>query len=436
MHCARSMACASLAPWRGCELAHYSDRSLLFSKPGDLVCLHAPPDASYLAYLNRLGIGPRLADVISCPDLPDTAGLPMAAKLGRDEYLWRQLVESLRPAEEVELQPYMTTRFETEFAQRLQDCLPGTVQLIGGNSAVLEHFDQKHHARQMALALGIPVAPGEVIEIAKAIDWYNLGNAIRRQLCHTGKVIVRGACGNNGSSVQVVVGTHEVTPCIERLRQNDSNITYLVEAMFEVTSSPNIGMFIDPQTRDVSCFSCTQQVFERNLDHAGNQYPLKDSGQLPAMIAAAERFMFFLRDLGVTGHIGFDFCEYKLPAGGISFLMAELNPRINGATYSQTLFAALNQIQRNYGGPSLGSFYAVNMSTALNSFSALEDAVGELLFKPGQHQGFVPRNLSPFTEGKCSVVMVAHQAEGLNELHSQLSAKLQPAVMRRAARAA
>src|SRR5262249_28756425 len=157
--------------------------------------------------------------------------------------------------------------------------------------------------------------------------------------------------GNNGCSVQVVNGAHEVTRCVERIKQSDRNRIFLVDAMFEVTSSPNVGMFIDPRTRDISCFSCTEQIFGKGLDHTGNRYPLKDSRQLSAMIAAAERFAISLRGLGVTGYLGFDFCEYKLPAGGSSFLLAEINPRINGATYCQALFAALNRAQRIENGP-------------------------------------------------------------------------------------
>jgi hypothetical protein len=427
------MACASSVPWRGFELAPYSERSLLFAKPDDLVYLHALPDPKYVAYLNELGIGPRKADVIACPDSPKTAEWPLVEKIAEDEFLWRELVETLRSADEVVLQPYMTTRFESEFVRRLRHSLPGTVQLIGGDSAVIEHFDQKHRARAVAAELGIPVAPGEVMEVAKSADWFGVASAIRRQLTHTGRVIVRGALGSNGSSVQVVSGSDEVTPCIERLQQTDANRLFLVEAMFEVTSSPNVGMFIHPRTRDVSCFSCTEQVLGKGLAHAGNRYPPIDSGQLPAMIAAAERFAVYLRDQGVTGHLGFDFCEYKSHAGGSFFLLAELNPRINGATYCQTLFAALNQIQQIQGGPSLGTFHALKMCTSLSSFASLENALGELLFRPGQQQGIVPVGLGALSEGKCGIVMVANQAEGLEELHPRVAATLQPAVKQRAA---
>ena len=168
----------------------------------------------------------------------------------------------------------------------------------------------------------------------------------------------------------------------------------------------------------------------------GCQASLFRSGQLPAMIAAAQRFALYLRDQGVTGHLGFDFCEYKSPPGGSSFVLAELNPRINGATYSQTLLAALNRTQRIQEGPSLGAFHAVKMCTSLSSFAALENAVGELLFRPGQEQGIVPIGLGAFTEGKCGIVMVANQAEGLEELYHRVAATLQPAVMQRAAQAA
>ena len=109
-----------------------------------------------------------------------------------------------------------------------------------------------------------------------------------------------------------------------------------------MTSSPNLGVFIDPRTRDISCFSCTEQLFAPKLIHSGNRYPAT-AQSLPEMISVAEQFTRHFRDCGVTGHLGFDFCEHTSPIGGPGYILAEINPRLNGATYCQALFNALNR---------------------------------------------------------------------------------------------
>ena len=113
---------------------------------GDLVCLHESPDPAYLAYLNRLGIGPRISDIVCCPEPNDTQALPLSSRLLSNRDAWEQLVERLHDADEVMLQPYMATRWtERELARRLQERLQTPVRLLGGESHVIERFDQKHH---------------------------------------------------------------------------------------------------------------------------------------------------------------------------------------------------------------------------------------------------------------------------------------------------
>ena len=206
VHSVRSMSWASGVPVRSVDLASYAERSLLMATAGDLVCLHESPDPAYLAYLNRLGIGPRISDVVCCPDPNDTQTPPLSSKLLSNRDAWEQLLERLHGADEVMLQPYMATRYERELVRRLQERLQTSVRLLGGESHVIERFDQKHHVRELALKIGVSVAPGEVTKVSSASDWFHLARAIRRHLNHTGTVIVRGASGNGGSSVQVVAG--------------------------------------------------------------------------------------------------------------------------------------------------------------------------------------------------------------------------------------
>ena len=433
VHCARSMACVSSVHNRRVDLTLYTERSLLMATSGDIVCLHHRPDPDYLLYLNQLGIGPHLADCIVCPDLDADSKLPLPEKLAANRACWQQFCERLAGAEEILLDTYITTRFEQEFADRLQACLPGIVALTGGPCEVVEQFDQKHRVREAALELGVPVAPGEVSEVNCAADWFGLASAIRRHMVHTGKVIVRGTSGNSGSSVHLINDAQEVVRGLERIEQSDPNTIFLVEALVEVTSSPNIGMRIDPATREIDCVSCTEQVLAAGLSHAGNRYPISSAERLPAMLRAADRFSRFLSDRGLIGHIGFDFCVHDSPIAGPGYLLAEINPRLNGATYFQTLYEALGQIQATHGRPPLGAFHSVTMPTQIDNFAALRRELGDLLYVPGCEQGVVPLNLGFLAQGKCCLSMVGRHSHGLCELHERLKSLLQPSLLRRAA---
>ena len=164
--------------------------------------------------------------------------------------------------------------------------------------------------------------------------------------------------------------------------------------MLEVTSSPNLGMFIDPRTRDISCFSCTEQLFESRLIHSGNRYPAA-ARSLPAMISAAEQFTRHFRDCGVTGHLGFDFCEHTSPSGGPGYILAEINPRLNGATYCQALFNALNRRRMHSDMPPLGAYLALTIPTSCRTFRAVGNHDRGSVIRPRCRDGRCSRAPQP-----------------------------------------
>ena len=429
------MAAASSVPSRGVALDLYADRSLLMARPGDLVCLHVPPELSYLEYLQDLGIGPHTRDILVCPDLEPLSKLPLPVKLVRDAATWDRLTTQLSQCQHLTIQPYITTRFEQQLAESLQQYLSGNVLLMGGNSELIEHFDQKQHVRALAQELQLPIAPGEAVDVAQGAGWMELSRAIATHMQSTGKVIVRGASGNAGSSVAVIHHAHEIESTAEQLQQRDNNHVYLVEAMLNVVSSPNIGMYIDPHTREIYCYSCTEQQLNDRMEHLGNSYPLRN-GLLSQMIADATKFTAHLRDGGVTGHVGFDFCEHTSAVGRSSYIFAELNPRLNGATYSQALFDTLQLVQVGSGGLPLTTYFCTFGVVQQSNYAAVERAVSDLLFTPGADMGLLPMYLAYLPQGQCGFMLVANHAEGLAELHARLMERVAPSAERHATLAA
>ena len=133
---------------------------------------------------------------------------------------------------------------------------------------------------------------------------------------------------------------------------------FLVESYYELEASPNVSMFIDPRTGDITCLSVSDQVLDPQLRHLGNRYPSRAT-LVDQMVAAARRFCVWLRDRRITGHQGFDFCEYREPASGQrKMFFAELNPRVTGATYPTQVLKRLNGLH----APRSGSFIVACIS--------------------------------------------------------------------------
>ena len=78
------------------------------------------------------------------------------------------------------------------------------------------------------------------------------------------------------------------------------------------------------------------------MRYLGNRYPTV--AQLAdQMIAAAVKYCVWLRDKRITGHVSFDFCEYREPGSGQPRLfLAGMKPHVTGAMYPLCLLERLN----------------------------------------------------------------------------------------------
>ena len=405
IHSVRSVDMAASVRTFKRDPARYAERAIWMASPGDVVCLHEPVDSRYLSFLNQIGIGPRSADVVHCEDGRDESLLTLSSKFVRLEEAWERLRTRLVGASRIVLHCYMATRFEVELARHIESRLNVPVLLLGSSEECVNRFSQKHHVRELAQQLDIPIAPGCVVETTGPAGGKRLAEAIGRWMRPTGRAIIRGIVGNGGSSVYVVENANEIASRVAELQRSDRNNVFLVESMFEVTRSPNVCIYIDPETGSVERFSCSEQVMRNGLVHIGNESPIQTE-TLPEMIATAERMAAWLRDHGVTGHLGFDFCEYKGPDGGARFFLAELNPRINGATYVQTILETLNRAQVGRGGKRLTAFYAQTRDVPFRTFAELEAALAPWMFRSDVDASLVPGRMGLLKEGKCDLAVL------------------------------
>jgi hypothetical protein len=304
---------------------------------------------------------------------------------------------------------------------------------VDGSPRITKYADQKHHMRAKAQELGIPVAEGEVAELAYAggrrrRDLEPVRAAIERQLGRSARVIVRGASGASGSSTFVVGGGGEDTDgVLRRLALRADNRIYLVEAMVEATVSPNVQIHVPENGAPLVCVGITDQRWSRGLTHAGNQIP-SSARTVCAMEAWARVLAHWMRGQGYTGLVGFDFVEYRDPVtGGFRSILAEVNPRVNGGTYPLAVRARLNASASRAGRPQAPAFVSGMVDTRARSFARVRAAVGHLLFDPDRGTGVVPYATGCLEHGQCALVALGPSRFRAAELYGAARARLEAA---------
>ena len=390
-----------------------SDRALVLARPQDIVCVSEEVEPAYLAYLAELGLGPSPERVVAVSRFGDHApGRALWARLAGNTEALRALGSLLRESGPTRLHPFIASRRPFELAAALEIAADTEVQVVGGDPRVVESADQKHEMRARAIALGIPVADGEIVELPLAGgrrrgDYNALRAAIDRRLGATGRVIVRGTHGASGSA-SYVVGSGGMDPdgVMRALSDRCENRFLLVEVMVSATVSPSVQLHVAPEGGPITCVGVTDQRWERPLLNGGSLYP-STAHLVPEMVEWALRLAGWLQREGYAGHLGLDFVEYTDPASGKPrAFLAEVSPRLTGDTYPLALFRRLNGAQRQAGRPESAAFVSGTIDIRHRRFADFRRAAGHLFYSPITGCGVVPHHVGWLGRGRCGVVVL------------------------------
>jgi hypothetical protein len=422
-----SEALASILPWT----RTHCERALLLARPHDIVCVLRPVDGDFVRFLREMGIGPDPENIVvaSPRDGAGTGGDLVGLLLSSPAAIGK-IAERIASPREVMLNPFIASPREFRLAAAIEAAGGRKVNVLGGNVDVVHRVYYKHVVRAAAAERGIPLAPGEVVELApegegRPLDPSPLQRAVERHIGLTGRVIVKGSCGTSGSSTLVVGDNPASTqnPLRTMARRGD-NRTYLVDPMFDVIASPNIQVFVAPSLGTISCVSIGDQRLNAAMVHEGNLYP-SEAERLPEMKAAAWKLAEWLRAGGFSGLAGFDFVEYSSPqTGEREYFLAELNPRVNGVTYPKSLMERFSD-RAGPGAPGcVRAFLSANVRTGARSFAELRTRYGHLFFNPAAGKGLFPYNTGCLANGKFSVAFLGRSRTDVQAMHGQFEALL------------
>lgn len=408
-----------------------AERALLIARPGDVVCMIGEPDADYLEYLGSLGIGPSREGIVTVPSaMGSESGSPLSERLCRDASALRLIGRALQPGRPVRLHPYVSSRHEAALASALGRATGRLIRVGGSAPRVVGRIDGKHVVRDAAVRLGVPVADGEIVELRPASDGRShevgpLRAAIERRAGESGRVIIRGAYGSSGSSTAIVdVGRGGLDAALVDIAGRMDNQVYLVEAMVHAIVSPNVQMYIAAPPGEIRCVGVTDQRLNDEVVHSGNVCPSR-AETMTGMLSGARIMSRWLQAEGYVGLVGFDFVEYAdARTGARRWLLAEINPRVNGATYPVAVLDHLQQAARRTGTPRPEAFVSGSVATSVRSFAELRDRCAGQLFDLRTGRGAVPYNVVCLEQGNCGLVVLGPSRGVVTSDYAALEAAL------------
>jgi hypothetical protein len=213
-------------------------------------------------------------------------------------------------------------------------------------------------------------------------------------------------------------GGDDTDGVLRRIALRTDNRCYLVEAMVEPTGSPNLMLDIPANGGPIGPAETSDQRWGRMLVHDGNQSP-SCARLLAPMEGWARMLASWLRREGYAGPVGFDFVEYRdRRTGGPAAFLAEVNPRVNGASYPLAVRRRL--------APQ-AAFVSGTVPTGAQRFADVRATLGALLFDPEQGSGVVPYATGGLGQGRCAVVALAASRLRAAELYGAARARLEAA---------
>jgi len=407
--------------------ARYDERAVLLARPHDVVCVSAAVDSAYLAFLDGLGLGAARERLVV---VGGDAAATLPARLATDRTALARVATLVGPWRGVTLFPYVVSTAEHALRAALERTLGRPVALLGGPADLAACANQKHWIHAEAGALGVPLAPGEVLVPPPGgrLTAAALAAAAARHLDATGRVIVRATHSTSGSGILVMergagpdapapaaaasedlagfAGRHGASPC-------------LVQVMYEVLASPNVQLVVTPDG-EVACVGVTDQRLDGQLRYVGSAHPAS-ARTLAAMLASAAALAHGLGGLGYRGLLGFDFIEYRDPRdGGLRHALAEVNARVNAATYACAIRARLDVLAARAGRPRVRALRSAVVATRARSFGELARVLGPRLFDPATGRGVVPYNTGCLPEGECDLAVLGGSREEVESLHDAI----------------
>jgi hypothetical protein len=162
----------------------------------------------------------------------------------------------------------------------------------------------------------------------------------------------------------------------------------------------------------------SDQRWGRALVHDGNQSP-SCARLLAPMEGWARMLASWLRREGYAGPVGFDFVEYRdRRTGGPAAFLAEVNPRVNGASYPLAVRRRL--------APG-AAFVSGTVRTGAQCFDDVRTTLGTLVFDPERGTGVVPYATGGLAQGRCAVVALAGSRLRAAELYGAARNRLEAA---------
>jgi hypothetical protein len=408
----------------------YDERAVLLARPRDVVCLTAAPDPGYLAFLDGLGIGPARERLVVAGGDP---AAPLPDRLAADSAALARVASLLRHERRVALFPYVATAREHVLRDALERALGRPVTLVGGEAEVVARANQKHWIHAEAEALGVPLAPGEILAPApgRRLDARDLAAAVARHVDGTGRVIVRATHSTSGSGVLVADGAPArpgadgtaAWDALERFAERHGAAPCLAQVMYDVDASPNVQLLVT-SAGEVACVGVTDQRLDRSLRFAGSAHP-STARTLSAMLESGVLLARRLGALGYRGLLGLDFIEYVDPRrGGLRYALAEVNARVNAATYACALRERLDAVAARARRPAVPALRSAVVAPRARSFRALRDALGPTLFDPATGRGAVPYNVGCLPEGECDLAVLGGSLHEVETLHDAIRAAI------------
>jgi hypothetical protein len=414
----------------GPAVERWAERALLLARCEDVVCLAAPVEEAYLAWLQDLGIGVAASRIVVPNQFDADAGDTLPVSLMNDATALGKIATLAGNTPRIVVNPYLGSRAEFELATCLSRTIGRHVEVLAGSVAATERANSKQIVRAMALRLGIPVADGEVIDLGRVeadrpANSVLIRSAVDRWLNRTGAVIVRACVASSGSGTSIV--RHGMAPGAGRfdtlIRETRSRY-FLVETLVEPCCSPNILMDL-PREAPPVLVGASDPRLDPALSYQGNVFPSR-ARTLDDMIAGSATLASALRREGLVGPVGFDFVEYREPRSGRRRLMlAEVNPRINGAHYSTSLVERLNAEQARTGRPAIRACLTARVTTTARSFAEFQRRYAPLLFDRASGSGIVPFSTGRLSHGRCNIAVLGAADESVEALYGELMANLE-----------